>query len=350
MGICESKENNNKENNNNVETKFGNSQPSQMPQKTFTNDGLIRQNENIYKINESLLSSTDKTDIILKKLLQGRKNPRGIEIDLKEDEIKYIINTSLSIIEKENMLLELQAPINICGDIHGQFGDLLRIFGKAGYPDKFNYLFLGNYVDFGKQSMEVLCLLLCFKIKFPQKIWLLRGNHESSSNKRTYDFYNECQGRYNLNLYSSFLNLFNFLPVAAIIDEKIFCVHGGLSPDLKNIKDISEISRPTEIPEAGLLCDLLNSDPDEDVNEYDENDKGISITFGEKIVHEFLKNNNLDMIVRGNQVANDGYKFFAKKKLVTVFSAPDFKGEYTNAAGILKIKEDLTCDFQVIKN
>ena len=326
MGICESADNTNSMKNNNADTKL----------------------RNEYKINESLSLNKDITDKILTKLLQG--GTPGIQINLKEEEIKYIIEKSLPIIKQQDALLELQAPLNICGDIHGQFSDLLKIFGKAGYPDKFNYLFLGNYVDFGKNGIEVLCLLLCFKIKYPEKIWLLRGNHESSENTRIYGFYDECKRKYNVRLYRNFIEIFNYLPFAALIDERIFCVHGGLSPELKNIKVISEISIPTDIPDTGILCDLLNSDPDEDTLEFDENDKGISCIFGEKIVYEFLKKNDLDLIVRGNQVADSGFKFFAQKKLVTVFSAPNFNGDHANAAGILKISSDLNCDFLVIKN
>ena len=146
----------------------------------------------------------------------------------------------------------------------------------------------------------------------------------------------------------SFNDLFNWLPFAAIIDETILCVHGGLSPELKNLNNIRDIPRPTEIPDTGLLCDLLNSNPDKDVDEYDENDKGISVLFGEKIVQDFNKKNDLSLIVRGNQMVNDGYKFFAQRQLVTIFSAPNFQGEFNNSAGILIIDEDLICSLKIL--
>ena len=288
-------------------------------------------------------------DNILLKLLEARDKLPGTPISLKEEEVNYIIDKSLPIIKNEEMLLEIEAPIMICGDIHGQFYDLLRIFEHLGYPNKFNYLFLGNYVDFGRQSIEVLCILLCYKIKYPKKIYLLRGNHESSLINRFHGFYDECKAKFNIKMFRAFTDFFNHLPVAALISEKIFCVHGGLSPDLKNVHDILSISRPTDIPEFGLLCDLLNSDPDVGVIEYDENDKGISITFGEKIVDEFIKKNNLDLIVRGNEVVDEGYEFFANRKLITVFSSPCFKGEYNNSAGVLSIDENLLCSVKVLR-
>ena len=135
----------------------------------------------------------------------------------------------------------------------------------------------------------------------------------------------------------------------AIIEETIFCVIGGLSPELNKIEDILNIKRPTDIPDRGLLCDLLNIDPDKDVIEYDENDKGYSVVFGEKIVLDFIKKNDLDLIVRGNQVVDDGYEFFAQRHLLTIFSAPLFKGELDNSAGILLIDENLKCSMKVLR-
>ena len=237
-------------------------------------------------------------DQIIDKLLAVRGNKPGKQVDLGEDEIKFLIDKSLQIIKVQKMLVELEAPLHVCGDIHGQYYDLLRIFEHCGYPGEYNYLFLGDYVDRGKQSLETVCLLLCYKIKYPEKVTLLRGNHESSVTNRIYGFYDECKRRYNIRLWKSFTELFNYLPVAALIDDKILCMHGGLSPDLKSIENIKDISRPTEIPDNGLLCDLLWSDPDKEAVEYDENDRGVSVIFGEKVVTDFNKKNDLDLMER----------------------------------------------------
>ena len=288
-------------------------------------------------------------DALIEKLLSVRGNKPGKQVDLKEDEIKFLIDQSLKIIKEQKMLVELEAPLHVCGDIHGQYYDLLRIFEHCGYPGEYNYLFLGDYVDRGKQSLETVCLLLCYKIKFPDKVTLLRGNHESSVTNRIYGFYDECKRRYNVRIWRSFTDLFNWLPVAAIIDEKILCMHGGLSPELKNIQSIQEISRPTDIPDTGLLCDLLWSDPDKDVLEYDENDRGVSVIFGEKIVQDFNKKNDLDLIIRAHQVVDDGYEFFAQRQLITIFSAPNYCGEFDNSAGIMIIDESLTCSLKLLR-
>ena len=288
-------------------------------------------------------------DGIIEKLLSVRGNKPGKQVDLKEEEIKFLIENSLQIIKVQKMLVELEAPLHVCGDIHGQYYDLLRIFEHCGYPGEYNYLFLGDYVDRGKQSLETVCLLLCYKIKYPEKVTLLRGNHESSVTNRIYGFYDECKRRYNIRLWKSFTDLFNYLPVAALIDDKILCMHGGLSPDLKNIQSIQDISRPTDIPDQGLLCDLLWSDPDKEAVDYDENDRGVSVIFGEKVVTDFNKKNDLDLIIRAHQVVDEGYEFFANRQLITIFSAPNYCGEFDNSAGIMIIDDSLTCSLKVLR-
>lgn len=190
----------------------------------------------------------------------------------------------------------------LTGDVHGQFSDLLRLFEYGGLPPAANYLFLGDYVDRGKQSIETICLLLAYKIKYKENFFLLRGNHECASINRIYGFYDECKRRFNVRLWKTFTDCFNCLPVAALIDEKILCMHGGLSPDLKNLDQIRNIARPVDVPDQGLLCDLLWADPDKDIEGWGENDRGVSYTFGADKVAEFLQKHDLDLICRAHQV------------------------------------------------
>ena len=190
----------------------------------------------------------------------------------------------------------------VSGDIHGQYSDLLRLFEYGGVPPHTNYLFLGDYVDRGKQSLETICLLLAFKIKYPENFFLLRGNHECASINRIYGFYDECKRRFNVRLWKVFTDCFNCLPVAALIDDKILCMHGGLSPDLTNLDQIRNLTRPTAIPDSGLLCDLLWSDPGRDVKGWGMNDRGVSFTFGPDKVSEFLTKHDLDLVCRAHQV------------------------------------------------
>lgn len=153
--------------------------------------------------------------------------------------------------------------------------------------------------------METICLLLAYKIKYPNKLFLLRGNHEDAKINKIYGFYDECKRRFNVRLWKIFTDCFNCLPVAALIDEKILCMHGGLSPELHNLNQIRDIERPTDIPDSGLLCDLLWSDPNSSIEGWGESDRGVSCTFGADKLQEFLDKNDLDLICRGHQVSND---------------------------------------------
>ncbi|KAM9440378.1 serine/threonine-protein phosphatase PP1-gamma catalytic subunit A isoform 1-T1 [Clarias gariepinus] len=155
--------------------------------------------------------------------------------------------------------------------------------------------------------------------------------------------------RYNIKLWKTFTDCFNCLPIAAIVDEKIFCCHGGLSPDLQSMEQIRRIMRPTDVPDQGLLCDLLWSDPDKDVLGWGENDRGVSFTFGAEVVAKFLHKHDLDLICRAHQVVEDGYEFFAKRQLVTLFSAPNYCGEFDNAGAMMSVDETLMCSFQILK-
>lgn len=252
------------------------------------------------------------------------------------------------------MLLRLKAPLAVGTDIHGQFYDLLRFMNDAGYPPHTNYLFLGDYVDRGHQSIETLCLLLAYKIKYPEGVFLLRGNHECQNISRIYGFWEECRRRYGLKMWKTFITLFNHFPVAAIIEDRILCMHGGISPDLDSFDQINQIERPSEIPVKGLLCDLLWADPASGpaasipgvkTKGWGPNDRGTSYVFSEKTVESFLKKHDLDLIVRGHQVMEDGYEFFCDQKFLTIFSAPNYCNEFDNDGAMLNISEDLCCSF-----
>ena len=241
--------------------------------------------------------------------------------------------------------------VNICGDIHGQYYDLLRLFDLAGYPPNQNYLFLGDYVDRGKQSIETVCLLFCYKILYPENFFILRGNHECSTVNRIYGFYDECKKRFSVKLWKQFIDCFNCLPLAAVIDDKIFCVHGGLSPELFLMEQLKTIRRPTEIPECGLICDVLWSDPSEDIDDFfGENERGISYTFSKKLLNRFINDNKIDLVCRAHQVVEDGYEFFGDKNLVTIFSAPNYCELFDNAGALMYVDENLRCSFKVIKS
>lgn len=288
-------------------------------------------------------------DAVIERLLSVRTERPNKMIHLKESQIIGLLQKASETFLNEPMLLELEGPVKVCGDTHGQYYDLLRVLEYGGHPPESRYLFLGDYVDRGKQSIEVICLLLAYKVKYPEHFFLLRGNHECDTINRLYGFYDECKRRYNIKLWKRFSDCFNCMPVAALISDKILCMHGGLSPDMASIDQIRKIQRPTNIPDVGLLCDLLWSDPDPNIHGWGENERGVSYVFGQDIVTNFLKKQELDLIIRAHQVVEDGYEFFANRKLVTVFSAPNYCDEFENSAGIMNVAENLVCSFKILQ-
>jgi len=288
-------------------------------------------------------------DSIIARLLEVRNSKPGKNVQLAETEIRGLCLKSRELFLSQPILLELEAPLKICGDIHGQYYDLLRLFEYGGFPPESNYLFLGDYVNRGQQSFEPLCLLLAYKIKFPENFFLLRGNHECASINRIYGFYDECRRRFSVKLWKQFCNTFNCLPCCAVIDDKIICMHGGLSPELSQMEQIANIARPCDVPDTGLLCDILWADPDPSITGWGENDRGVSFTFGGDVVRQFLRRHDLDLVVRAHQVVEDGYEFFAGRELVTVFSAPNYCGEFDNAGAMMTVDDTLMCSFQILK-
>jgi serine/threonine-protein phosphatase PP1 catalytic subunit len=267
--------------------------------------------------------SIDLDDMITRLLDAGYSAKITKAVCLKNAEITAICTAVREVLLSQPALLELSQPVKIVGDIHGQYTDLLRTFEMCGFPPNANYLFLGDYVDRGKQSLETILLLFCYKLKFPENFFLLRGNHESANVTRVYGFYDECKRRCNIKIWKTFIDAFNCLPIAAIVAGKIFCVHGGLSPSLSHMDDIRQIARPTDVPDYGLLNDLLWSDPADMESEWESNERGVSYCFGKKVIMDFLQRNDFDLVCRAHMVVEDGYEFFQDRILVTVFSAPN---------------------------
>lgn len=286
-----------------------------------------------------------KVDTLIDVLAPGTGN----QVKLDEGQLKALLREARDTLLRQPTLLELEAPIRILGDLHGQYRDLLRHFELGGYPPDSNYLALGDYVDRGKQSIETVSLLLAYKVKYPENMFLLRGNHECASITRIYGFYDECKRRYNIKLWKQFCDMFNCLPPVAVIQERILCMHGGPSPELVDFDSIRNLPRPSDVPDVGLLCDLLWSDPDPDASGWVENDgRGVSFAFGPAVLDEMLPRLGIDLIARAHQVVEDGYEMFADRRLVTLFSAPNYIGEFDNAGAMMKVDDNLKCSFTVL--
>ncbi|KAJ8595895.1 phosphoprotein phosphatase PPZ [Rhizopogon salebrosus TDB-379] len=291
----------------------------------------------------------DIDDMIQRLLDVGYTGKVSKSLCLKNTEIAAICQAAREVFLNQPTLIELSPPVKIVGDVHGQYSDLIRLFEMCGFPPAANYLFLGDYVDRGKQSLETILLLLCYKIKYPENFFLLRGNHECANVTRVYGFYDECKRRCNIKTWKTFIDVFNCLPIAAIVASKIFCVHGGLSPSLQTMEDIKRIHRPTDVPDYGLLNDLLWSDPSDTALDWEDNERGVSYCFGKAIINDFLVRYDMDLICRAHMVVEDGYEFWNDRTLVTVFSAPNYCGEFDNYGACMSVSEDLLCAFELLK-
>lgn len=265
---------------------------------------------------------------------------------LTESEIKALVSKAKEILVKEDNVQPVSSPVTICGDVHGQFHDLLELFKIGGKCPDTNYLFMGDYVDRGYHSIETLSLLLLLKIRYPTRIYLTRGNHESTEITQLYGFYDECVQKFgNPNVWKLFTDLFNYLPISAIVDNKIFCLHGGLSPDIETIDEIRKLDRRRDVPSNGAMCDLLWSDPEERTG-WGVSPRGAGYIFGSDISQKFTQKNNLMMINRAHQLVTKGYNWSHEKLVCTLFSAPNYCYRCGNQAGIMEVDENLQYNIQ----
>lgn len=275
---------------------------------------------------------------------------------LKKSDIIFMISQFVELVSNEPNVIYLDDPISIVGDIHGQYYDLIKIFDVVESPDECKYCFLGDYVDRGSFSIECMILLISLKLCFPDKITLLRGNHESRQVTSYFNFYNECIYKYDVEIYEKFVSAFECLPICAILNKKIMLVHGGISPTIKSLTEILNIDRFNEVPSKGVFCDLLWSDPTEsDDFQFDwiiNEKRNCSYVYGFVSLANFLNSNKLISIVRAHEVQLDGFKFYKWSKkssfppCVTVFSAPNYCDVYNNKGAIIKFNQNKINVFQ----
>jgi serine/threonine-protein phosphatase 2A catalytic subunit len=264
---------------------------------------------------------------------------------LTESAVISMCRMCTEIFKEESNVVKVKTPVTIVGDIHGQFYDLLELFRVAGELPHTNYLFLGDYVDRGYFSLECITLLACYKIRYPSRINMIRGNHEARQITQVYGFYDECLRKYgNADVWRNFMELFDALPLAALTDNNIFCPHAGLSPSLDKIADIEELERFTEPPHEGPICDLLWSDPDEDKPGWGISPRGAGYIFGEDISEQFCHANGVGLIARAHQLMMEGYQYHHNNKVVTLFSAPNYCYRCGNQAGIMEVDEGASVD------
>jgi len=267
---------------------------------------------------------------------------------LPEQDLKELCEMVKELLLEESNVQPVASPVTICGDIHGQFYDLLELFRTGGEIPENNYIFMGDFVDRGYYSLETFTFLLALKARYPDKITLLRGNHESRQITQVYGFYDECQQKYgNANAWKYCTQVFDYLTLAALVDGRVLGVHGGLSPDIRTLDQIRTIPRNQEIPHEGAFCDLMWSDP-EDIETWQMSPRGAGWLFGSKVTDEFCRVNGLELICRAHQLVQEGYKYmFPSKNLVTVWSAPNYCYRCGNVASILELDKELNRSFKI---
>ncbi|OMJ65874.1 hypothetical protein SteCoe_37490 [Stentor coeruleus] len=275
------------------------------------------------------------------KIIEDLKSSKRVS----EEDVKKVCEFAKEVLSKEKNVIHVHSPIILCGDVHGQFHDLLELFKLGGYPPETNYLFLGDYVDRGYDSVETITFLLCLKIRYPSRIFLTRGNHECVNISLTYGLYDEILRKYkSLELWHILTDMFNYLPLAALIENQMFCAHGGLSPDVTKIDEIDNLNRFQDIPITGCMTDLVWSDPD-DRQGWAISPRGTGFTFGMDISVQFNHINNLTLIARAHQLVTEGYNWCHNHNVITLFSAPNYCYRCGNQAAIMLIDENLKYTF-----
>ncbi|KAF9691373.1 hypothetical protein EKO04_010601 [Ascochyta lentis] len=299
---------------------------------------------------EQFFSPQDRT----KPNIQFLKQHFYREGRLTEQQALWIIKKGAEILRSEPNLLEMDAPITVCGDVHGQYYDLMKLFEVGGDPADTRYLFLGDYVDRGYFSIECVLYLWSLKIWYPNTLWLLRGNHECRHLTDYFTFKLECKHKYSEAVYEACMDAFCALPLAAVMNKQFLCIHGGLSPELHTLEDLKSIDRFREPPTHGLMCDILWADPLEEFGQEKTNDffihnhvRGCSYFFSYPAACAFLEKNNLLSIIRAHEAQDAGYRMYRKTRttgfpsVMTIFSAPNYLDVYNNKAAVLKYENNV---------
>jgi len=272
---------------------------------------------------------------------------------LDEHTALKIIQEGAALLRSEKTMVEVGTPVTVCGDIHGQFYDLIKLFEVGGDPGNTKYLFLGDYVDRGCFGIECVIYLLALKLCYPTTFFLLRGNHECRYLTAYFTFKQECKVKYTEKVYEACMEAFDCLPLAALMNRQFLCVHGGLSPEIQTLDDILKLDRFKEPPAFGAMCDLLWSDPSEDfgceetMEHFSHNEvRGCSYFYSYAACCKFLQQNNLLSIIRAHEAQDAGYRMYKKSpttgfpSLITIFSAPNYLDVYKNKASVLKYESN----------
>lgn len=287
-------------------------------------------------------------DRVIEKLRLGEHVPEKL--------VSHVCGLAEELLVAESNIQLVPTPVTVCGDIHGQLHDLFTLFDTGGDCPEKRYLFLGDFVDRGFYSVETFLLLLSLKVRYPDRVYLIRGNHESRQISASYGFYEECLRKYgNASVWRMCCEVFDHLALGALIGGRggVFCVHGGLSPEVRAIDEIRKIDRKQEVPHEGPMCDLLWSDPEEAADreqpDWSVSSRGAGFLFGLAPVEEFHRRNDTTLIARAHQLVTNGYNEMFGGQLVTVWSAPNYCYRCGNDAAILSLDDEMHREYKVFE-
>lgn len=294
------------------------------------------------------LSREDIKEILYQLIYSRLAKSRKIGDLITSSQVKKLLDFVKPIFESENLMIELSPPLYIVGDIHGNVDDLLRIFELKKYPPYSKYLFLGDYIDRGKYGFEVVMILFSLKALYPERIFLIRGNHEVQETSSYYGFYDEIQGKYSGLMFYYFHSVFNCLPLICIISEKILCVHGGLSPDMPPLNCFKSMEKPKDLVTDSVLKDIIWSDPGEGDFDFRNNTRGCGYIYSSSSLDKYLKENNLEILIRSHEMCQNGFKFPYKdnNSCLTVFSSTNYC-DRNNSGAVIEVSTKLELDVTV---
>jgi diadenosine tetraphosphatase ApaH/serine/threonine PP2A family protein phosphatase len=276
----------------------------------------------------------DASEIVYS-VIRSRMKKKHIQDLLPLKNITNMLFEANSVFDSEGVVVDVPSGIHVVGDIHGNIDDLLRIFEEFGYPPKTKYLFLGDYGDRGKYGLEVIIFLLSLKVKFPECVFLIRGNHELLNVSQNYGFLSECQLKYTSILFYQIHQIFRKLPIVAIVSKRIICVHGGIGPELTSVDMLRVMLKVSELSESSILTDIVWSDPREGDEEFTPNERGCGYYFNSKALDKFLRKNDLDLLIRSHELCNGyDFPFSDTERCITVFSSSNYCGKKNNASVI----------------
>ena len=298
----------------------------------------------------SKITTLDAADLTLEQLLFMKGQRPGTLCKCRPIYIKKILESSIKPFSEDPVLLYLEPPFTIIGSLFGHFYDLLCIFESYGYPPHRKYLFLGNILGPGPQSFETLMILLCFKLKYPNSVYIIRGQNEVESINLPYFFAQIQQQFDDEEIFYLFNSLFNYFPLAAILGSQIFCVSSGISHQVTHIESISTVVRPFQIDQINPYYSFLSSKPNASIDKWNEKSDP-TIQFGLKSVKEFLTINKLNMILVSNTILLDGFEFpfDGDTKFLSISSVPFYAQKYEKVGTIIDIDETLKIEFRSLR-